>query len=166
MRIVKNIFLFVIIGLFIAPGVLAQSNLQSRHRDYINNRLSKRTYDKIEVIQDSRLNDLLEKHIRINKQTEGINGWRIQLYYGLSESAAIRAKTEFLRKYPDLWSKVDYSAPNFRTIVGNYSNEIDAYPFYKELLKDFKACYLIKQKIDFADLNEKNWQKFEFIDER
>lgn len=165
MRHIKTILILLIISAIINLPVAAQNTLQERHRNYISTRMKSQRTGNIRIIMDERLDNLMEKHIRISKKNDGITGWRIQLYYGLSESDALQAKADFLKKYPDLWSDVPYSAPNFRTVVGNYPNKIDAYRFYKELVKDFKSCFLIKQKIKLSELNKKNWQYFEFVEE-
>ena len=58
-------------------------------------------------------------------------------------------------------------------LVGKLDQILQSFPrlddlddFYKELVKDFKDCYMRKQKIKFAELKFRNWQYFESIQER
>ena len=55
----------------------------------------------VQVIQDSRIDTLLNKHIELNEQDPQIEGWRINIFFeagNYSKRLAIEAKSEFVNK--------------------------------------------------------------------
>ena len=53
---------------------------------------------KFNVVQDSRINSLLEKHIQINSKAP-IKGYRVKIHFGSDKSKAKEVKAKFISKF-------------------------------------------------------------------
>ena len=70
----KISFLFLLIVMtFNIQLLVAQNDLQERHRNYIDTRLRDQKTERIKIIQDISLDSLEAKHIRITNKNDGIN---------------------------------------------------------------------------------------------
>lgn len=108
---------------------------------------------KIEIIQDKRINALVEKHIRINEANPAISGWRINLrsFSGNnSKKEATDLKAAFLQKHPDVKSYLVYQSPNFKVKVGDFRTKLDAYRFYRQVKTDFPSAYIVKDDVNLT----------------
>ncbi|MFC2097200.1 hypothetical protein ACFLSI_02580 [Bacteroidota bacterium] len=153
---------FILVGLvflcFVCWQAGAQNNIPERYRrNTYSTDNQERENGNIRVIQDERLTNVVKKHLRLSHQDNGVGVWRIQLYFGHIKDDANKKKQLLLDNYVELAGKceMEYEPPNFRTVVGCFIDEIEAYKFNKELLKDFPDSYRIKQSIPFSELKEK-----------
>src|SRR5690606_14951062 len=63
------------------------------------------TNQKVTLIQDARLEALIEKEIRINEKNQKIKGYRIQIFSGSgtdSRNLALATQADFLQKFDGL----------------------------------------------------------------
>ncbi len=101
----------------------------------------------INIDQSARMKDLVLTHINMNKQANGIEGFRVQLYSGGGNKArqeAIDVKEEVLSQFPEMDVSVEYSAPFWRVRVGVFRHKHEALPLIDKLRKSFPACYVVK----------------------
>jgi hypothetical protein len=103
---------------------------------------------KVKVIQDPRLTNILRKHFEFNR-TSGVPGWRILIYKGREMSRANQLKAEFEEAYSQLGLKVnvEYSEPDFSTLVGAFRTKEDAYRYKQMLIARFLTAYLVPANI-------------------
>ncbi len=114
---------------------------------------------KITIIQDSSVYNIMQKQIQINKNNKGIpNRYRIQIFSSSGNKArenAIEFKEEFLENHPE-FERAEiyqlYQPPFFKLRVGNYRNKHEALIVYKNLVKYYPNCYIVKSKINFPKL--------------
>lgn len=113
---------------------------------------------RVEINQDIRVDSLLSRHIMANAKTDGINGYRIQIYRGSGRNAredANEAKAEFISEFPDIPSYLRFDPPNyFKVRVGDYRTKHDAYPDFKKVKREFPNAYLVTDIINYPDLDQ------------
>lgn len=110
----------------------------------------------ITINQDARIEQLVERHIELNKSAKGtISGWRVQIYNSSgtnSRAEAQNVRKLFLSKYPDIGAYLIYQPPFFKIRVGDFRTKDEAYSLYKKLLTDFPVSYLITDHINLPQL--------------
>ena len=90
--------------------------------------------------------DLLIEDYKANKKYYGN---RIQIFSSSNNRLeAVRAKSEFLREFPEIKSYLVYQAPNYKVRVGDFLDRLQA---NKELLiikESFPNAFLVKGEIE------------------
>jgi len=111
---------------------------------------------KKEVVQDSRVDELVEKHIKVNEIANTIPGFRINIFFqsgNNSKTNANQAKTNFITKYPDVEAYVVFDEPNFKVKVGDFRTRMEARGFVEKIKADFPDAFVIKDNIFFPKIN-------------
>jgi len=113
---------------------------------------------RVEINQDIRVDSLLSRHIMANAKTDGMNGYRIQIYRGSGRNAredANKTKAEFISEFPDIPSYLGFDPPNyFKVRVGDYRTKHDAYPDFKMVKRKLPNAYLVPDIITYPDLDQ------------
>jgi hypothetical protein len=110
---------------------------------------------KIDIIQDKKIDLLVSKHILYNENHQTIPGYRIQIYFDSgnnSKNKAILTKNEFNNKYKDIEAYIIYQEPNYKIRVGNFRTRFEAQGFLNKLLKDYPNAFIVKGEINFPKL--------------
>lgn len=77
----------------------------------------------IRLIQDDKVHQLVRKHIQINQNRQGFDGYRIQIFFDSGTNSKIRAKSvyeNFLAKYTYVNAYLTFKAPNYKVRVGDF----------------------------------------------
>jgi len=113
---------------------------------------------RVEINQDIRVDSLLSRHIMANAETDGINGYRIQIYRGSGRNAredANETKAEFISEFPGIPSYLRFDPPNyFKVRVGDYRTKHNAYPDFKMVKQKFPNAYIVTDIITYPDLDQ------------
>lgn len=110
----------------------------------------------LRIIQDPRVDTLLSKHLYLNEQNPGIEGWRIQIFFeagNFSKTQAIEAKAEFVSKYPELRNYLIFQEPYYKVRIGDYRTKIEAEKIREEIIGDYPNAFVVKDEINFPELN-------------
>lgn len=112
----------------------------------------------VEIIQDYRIKQLLEKDkfIKDKPDTPQIDGFRIKIYFGsgpTSQQEANQAKAKFLEAYPDVAAIVDWSPPNYVTLIGNFRTKMEAEKFLLEISSQFPEGFIVPSLINLPEIN-------------
>lgn len=156
--IIKTSVLFFLVFFTINSTLNGQDYQNSTDiRDIHTQSIQQKFIRGLGIIQDEKISNLVYKHIRINKLNDGVRIWRIQLYSGHSLEMANNRKSELLSIKPELTGMCDVVSepPNFKTVVGCFTDEIKEYKLRKELSETFPNCYPIRQILSISELNEK-----------
>jgi len=156
--IIKTFFLFILVFFTISTGLSGQDNLNNNDlSDFYSQSDQQRFIRNLGISQDEKISRLVNKHLRINKLNDGIRIWRIQLYSGHSLEMANNRKSELLSIKPELTGKCEVVSepPNFKTVVGCFTDEIKEYKLRKELSETFPNCYSIRQILSISEISEK-----------
>ena len=106
----------------------------------------------VDVIQDFKVKNLLEKHIEINAASK-MPGYRIKIHFGSDKSEAYEIKKLFLEKFPDVPAYAKYDQPNFNVRVGDFRTKMEAYNFLKQVEVEFPAAFIVKDEIEYPSLD-------------
>lgn len=114
-------------------------------------------FQRIEISQDTILLKMLDWHIQQNKMKNGIDGFRVEIFFSSDNSAkqeAFKKKVEFLSLYPDYPVHIKYDAPNFRLRVGDFRTKNEALKLYTEIRKDYPVAFIVADIINFPLLKQ------------
>lgn len=106
----------------------------------------------VKVQTDASLDSLVERNIEANKSANGIQGYRVQIFFGSERKAAQDAKTKFLQMMPDEEVYLIYQQPYFKVRVGDYRTKLEAEAVYRKVLPDFEKVFIIPDKINLPKL--------------
>lgn len=115
----------------------------------------------LNVKQDPRLDKLLNWHIEKNKKVDGIEGFRVEIFFSSDDNSrekALKKKVEFLSLYPENTVHIKYDAPNFRVRVGDFRTKNEALKLYKEIKGTYPVAFIVADKIDFPLLKYKQYE--------
>jgi len=101
----------------------------------------------VEIVQDAKVQELLNKHIEINSKAP-IKGYRVKIHFGADKNKAREIRSNFMAKFPDVPAYEKYDQPNFNVRVGDFRTKLEAYKFLKEVQVDFPAAFLVQDEIE------------------
>ena len=105
----------------------------------------------IHIVQDEKVDLLVSKHIQINQNRQGIDGFRIQIFFDSGNNSKIRAQSiheSFLAKYPDVGAYLSFKTPNYKVRVGDFRTKLDAQRFLNEIIADYPNAWIIDDQIN------------------
>lgn len=108
--------------------------------------------EKLNVNCDDCLNKMLDWHIEKNKNKEGIDGFRVEIFFSSDINAknqALKIKTDFLKEHPEYPVHVKFVTPNFRVRIGDFRTKNEALKLYKQIQDDYPTAFIVPDIIDF-----------------
>lgn len=111
---------------------------------------------KLNINQDVRLDELVLRHVLINKEREGMQGYRIRIFSESGQGARNRATTvraNFFNKYPEIETYLDYDPPNFKVYVGDFRNRSEALKMLRKISRDYPYSFIVSDRINFPPLD-------------
>ncbi len=156
-EIMKRFFLFFLL-LQVSQTILAQVFQPELHsteekRPEILNHLV--------VNQDPRVGKMLSWDIKKNKSLDGIEGYRVEIFFSPDADALEKAKEkklEFLSKYPDIPVHIKYDAPNFRLRVGDFRTKNEALKLYSKIKNAYPVAFIVADDIKFPLLKQEQYE--------
>lgn len=112
--------------------------------------------------QDPKLDAMISRHIEKNKKINGMDGYRVEIYFSSERDArekALKKKVEFLSLYPDITVHVKYDAPNFRVRVGDFRTKNEALKLHRDIKSKYPVAFIVADKIDFPLLKYKPYER-------
>ena len=106
----------------------------------------------VQVLGNPELDTLVQRNIESNQITNGIQGYRVQIFFGSDRKAANDARTQFLQLYPNTEAYLLYQQPNFKVRVGDFRTQQEAQALFKALLRHFERVFLVPDKINLPKL--------------
>lgn len=90
----------------------------------------------IEVVGDTRVAQMVEKHVAFNEMVSTTPGYRIQiasLSGSNSKQQAFVVKDQFKTCYPNVEVYIVFDEPNFKVKVGDFRSRLEAFAFLQEI---------------------------------
>lgn len=108
---------------------------------------------KIELVQDYKIRELLDKHIEVNAKSS-LKGYRIKIHFGSDKAKASEIKAKFISKFPDIpaYGPI-YDQPNFNVRVGDFRTKLEAYKILKEVQVEFPSAFIVQDKIELPKVD-------------
>ena len=145
---IRRRYIILLLGLLISNLCGAQAFI--RTEELMNSGIEN-TDGGLIIDQSPAIDTLISRSILANKK-EGIQGFRIQIFLSSARNAreeADRVKAEFINKFPDMYSDVEYQQPGyFKVRVGNYRSRVEAYKDLQLIHKEFPDAYAVPATIE------------------
>jgi hypothetical protein len=106
---------------------------------------------KILLIQDDRVDLLVSKHIQINQNRNGIEGYRIQIFFDSGNNSKTKAQSiyeGFKAKYPDVGAYLTFKSPNYKVRIGDFRTRLDAQRFLNDAILEYPNAWIIADMIN------------------
>jgi hypothetical protein len=120
---------------------------------------------KLNIIQDQAIDTLLSRYILAGKKertmdgSQGMQGFRIQIYYSSVRSASeesAKAAQKFYDNFPDINCYTEFQKPGWYMVrVGDYRSKTECYKALLMIKKEFPEAYAVPAVINFPDLIKK-----------
>jgi len=98
------------------------------------------------------ITQLVDKHIELNRATQSIDGWRIQLFATTDRSKLEGARGTFINRYPNIPVDWVHASPWYRLRAGAFATKLDATRMLNSLKIYYPDAYLAKDKIKTSEL--------------
>jgi hypothetical protein len=114
---------------------------------------------KVEIIvQDARINTLVEKHVAFNENRNSIKGFRIQIFFDSGNNSKSKATTimnEFTAKHPKTEAYLMFLEPNYKVRVGDFRSRMDAQRFLYKIAEEYPDAFIVKDdEINYPNLED------------
>ncbi len=109
---------------------------------------------KTEIIQDPRVDILINKHIRINELNKTTEGFRIQVFSDSgnnSKSSAQTIRDEITSRFPSLGVYLSFKSPNYKVRMGDFRTRLDAQRLLNEISIDFPNAFIVTDQINLLN---------------
>lgn len=134
----KTLYFYISVLLFC--GCIFYSNFISAQNKFV------------QISGDVKLDTLINRNIEANKISDGIPGFRIQIFFGSERKAAQEAKSKFSQNHPGIDAYLIYQQPYFKVRVGDFRTKIEAHSLYRKVLPEFDRVFIIPDKINLPKL--------------
>ena len=139
----------IIIISFLSVIGNAQDNAKN-----IFNKLNDSNGGDIKIYQSPQLRLAMEKQFASIDNKKGIEGYRIQIYFGNGKSA--RQKTNnvrvtFISQHKDTKAHIVYDNPYFRVKVGDYRTKSEALNFLTKIKPQYPDAFIVPDIIDIEN---------------
>lgn len=135
-RLIAVLCLTTLCGL----GAKAQNTYYQRHKQ-----------GKIEIVGDTRVSRMVEKHVAFNEAASTTPGYRIQigsLSGSNSKQQAFVMKDRFKTSYPNVEAYIIFDEPNFKIKVGDFRTRLEAFAFLQEIKNSYPASIIVSDYIN------------------
>ena len=144
----------LILSLLVGPFLFAQeiSSKKKPAPDTTNQNL----IGQILVYQDSRVDTIIKRHIQYNLYQNGIEGYRVQIFFDAGNKSLNRASNvaeQFQLLYPGDTAYISFSEPYYKVRVGDFRTKLDAEGYLQQVLLDYPNAFVIRDKINFPRLD-------------
>jgi len=93
----------------------------------------------------------MEKHMKSFAKKDGVQGYRIQIFFGSSKSAqklATQARAKFISAHKNIKAHIEYKAPYFKIRVGDFREQSDALRLLQEISEEYPEAFVVKDIIE------------------
>ena len=108
----------------------------------------------ITSVNEQGINALFVKYENILKSKNGVEGWRVQLLFKAKQKEITQLKIDFIKLYPEIPTYLEYEAPYYRVLVGNFRTKLEAIKIKHQISKNFPGAYPVPQIINFSQLRK------------
>jgi hypothetical protein len=91
-----------------------------------------------------------EKNILID-EIRKVEGYRIQIYKGINKQEAIESKKKAYQIRQDYTVYTEYSKPNYRIRVGDFTDKTECEKVWAEFIKTFPQAEIVKAMVTIVN---------------
>ncbi len=125
-----------------------------------NSTYKKQPNEKVTLSSTERLDELMEKDLRISEANPLISGFRIQIFYGSGPGSKNEARTiqsEYVKDYPEIPSYLVFQTPNFKIRVGDFRTRLEAEQHLRLIEEEFPNAFIVKDNINLPKIELKQY---------
>ena len=111
--------------------------------------------NQITIDADLRIDSLMIQQTKINKQKDGVSGFRIQIKNTTTQKDANSLRARFSRDFPELKSYLLYNAPYYKIRIGDYLTKLEAQKDLIEIKKKYRGAYPVPCPVNFEEVIKK-----------
>jgi hypothetical protein len=117
----------------------------------------------VNIYQDEWVDSLIKQYRAVqelkmqNPDNKGIEGYRVQIFFDSGTYSGDRArevKLEFEEAHETIPAYLTWKAPNYRVRVGDFRSRLEAEKFLAQISKDYPNAWIIKDEINFPNLDQ------------
>tara|TARA_B110000240_G_scaffold116368_1_gene130394 strand:+ start:34 stop:444 length:411 start_codon:yes stop_codon:yes gene_type:complete len=108
----------------------------------------------ITSVNEQGIDALFNKYENILKAKNGVEGWRVQLLFKAKQKEITQLKIDFIKLYPNIPTYLEYEAPYYRVLVGNFRTKLEAIKIKHQISKNFPGAYPVPEIINFSQLKK------------
>jgi len=115
------------------------------------------TKSTVQIIRDDRVDLLVSKHIQINQNRKGIDGFRIQIFFDSGNNSKTNAEaiyTGFTTRYPDIPAYLSFKAPNYKVRVGDFRTRLDAQRLLNDIIGEYPGAWIIEDLVNIPKVEQ------------
>lgn len=108
------------------------------------------------IYADERLDELVTRHVQANRQLNGLQGFRIQIYFGSGQQGrekAYEAKARALSAFPELTTHVIFQYSFYKVRLGDFRTRVEAFPYTRMVKEVFPNAYVVPDVIRYPSLS-------------
>ncbi len=97
-----------------------------------------------EVLQDEKVDILVEKHVFLNRHQFTLTGWRIQIFFDAGANSKKKASdvlNQFIIRYPDMQAYLSFKEPYYRVRVGDFRTRLEAEGFLRKIQAEYPNAF-------------------------
>jgi hypothetical protein len=107
--------------------------------------------ERAELVQDKRVDILVDKHVFLNRHQFTLTGWRIQIFFDSganSKRKATDALRSFNQRYPDYEAYLSFKEPYYRVRVGDFRSRLEAEGFLRKIQMEYPNAFATNDYIN------------------
>ncbi len=151
----KHLLLFIILLNFALISQAQQKTELGKNDMFAASSDNNGNLGKVYIIQDQRIDELVNRHIEQNQRSKTIMGWRVQIFFGSGQKDREKAqdvRAEFIKSFPDIKAYLIYEAPYFKVRVGDFRTKYEALKLKKNIEIQFTNLWIVEDNINLPEL--------------
>lgn len=105
----------------------------------------------VEIIVDPGIDQLVDKHIYLNRHQSTLDGWRVQVFFDSGANSKRKANevlSRFSGQYPEIRAYLSFKEPYYRVRVGDFRTRLEAEGFMKSVKAEYPNAFATADKIN------------------
>ena len=102
---------------------------------------------------DSSINVVIDKQIRINQKKQSMPGYRVQIYVGGKRDKANEIKSSFNNSFPAITAYIAYQQPNFKVRVGDCKTRLEALNILEQIKAHYEVAFVVKDEVKLPSID-------------
>lgn len=95
---------------------------------------------------DKEMKQILSEKRTFNQTAKKTEGYRIQLYNGLSENTARSRQGAFSAFFPEISTRLFYEQPEWKVQTNTFRNKLLAYKAWTRVKEEFEGTFIFEHK--------------------
>lgn len=109
-----------------------------------------------EIIQDKKVDALVDKYIYLNRHQMTLSGWRIQIFFDSGANSKRKASEvlrQFNERYPESQAYLSFKEPYYRVRVGDFRTRLEAEGFLRKIQAQYPNAFATSDFINPPPIN-------------